>query len=110
MVQLSTKLLQAVELIQTGENMNLIDAIGQINQSSDPTPEDVVNDQLEWEQERRELANGNRCDDGFNWTLDYDFNHLFGRPSVTKINGMPAYEWNKNYGGINWKRNRFNRR
>jgi len=79
MVQLSTKLLQAVELIQTGENMNLIDAIGQINQSSDPTPEDVVNDQLEWEQERRGIANGTVCDDGFRWSDEVNFNHLFGR-------------------------------
>ena len=110
MVQLSTKMLQAVELIQTGENMNLIDAIGQVNQSSDPTPEDVVNDQLEWEKERRDIANGKLCDDGFNWSNELDFNHLFGRPTVIKINGISAYEYNKKYEGINWKRNRFNRR
>ena len=59
--------------------MQLIDFIGHLTASTDPTPEEAVNDQLEWEQERRELANGNRCDDGFNWTLDYNFNHLFGR-------------------------------
>ena len=84
MVQLSTKMLQAVELIQTGENMfkeNTGSSMQLVNfvTSSDPTPEEAVNDQLEWEQERRELDNGNRCDDGFNWTLDYNFNHLFGR-------------------------------
>ena len=59
--------------------MNYLDAIASVNASSDPTPEDVVNDQLEWEKERRDIANGKLCDDGFNWTLDYNFNHLFGR-------------------------------
>ena len=78
-MQLSITLLQVMKRFKTGENMNLIDAIGQVNPSSDPNPEEAVNDQLEWEQERRELDNGNRCDDGFNWTLDYNFNHLFGR-------------------------------
>ena len=67
--------------------MNLIDAIGQVNPSSDPNPEEAVNDQLEWEQERRELDNGNRCDDGFNWTLDYNFNHLFGRKYENSLQG-----------------------
>ena len=75
-MQLSITLLQVMKRFKTGENMNLIDAIGQVNPSSDPNPEEAVNDQLEWEQERRELDNGNRCDDGFNWTLDYNFNHL----------------------------------
>ena len=59
--------------------MQLIDFIGHLTASTQPTPEEAVDCQLEWEQERRELANGNRCDDGFNWTLDYNFNHLFGR-------------------------------
>ena len=79
MVQLSTKLLQAVELIQTGDNMNLIEAIGQVNQSNDPNPEEAVDSQLEWEQERRGIANGTVCDDGFRWSDEVNFNHLFGR-------------------------------
>jgi len=79
MVQLSTAMLQAVELIQTGDNMNLIEAIGQINQSNDPNPEEAVDSQLEWEQERRGIANGTVCDDGFRWSDEVNFNHLFGR-------------------------------
>ena len=60
-------------------NMNYLDAIASVNASSDPTPEDVVNDQLEWEQERRGIDNGNVCDDGFRWSDEINFNHHFGR-------------------------------
>jgi len=59
--------------------MLLIDAIASINASNDPSPEDVVNNQLEWEQEREGIANGTVCDDGFRWSDEVNFNHLFGR-------------------------------
>ena len=95
---------------KTGENnMNYLDAIASVNASNEPSPEDVVNDQLEWEKDRRDIANGMLCDDGYSWSYQQDYQHLFGRPSVTKINGISAYEWNKKYEGINWKRNRFNK-
>jgi len=59
----------------------MIDAIAQLNATQDPNPEDAVNSQLEWEQERREIANGTVCDDGCRWSDEIDFQHLFGRPS-----------------------------
>ena len=79
-VQLSTKMLQAVELIQTGDNMDLIDELIQATfVSPEPNPEEAVDSQLEWEQERRGIANGTICDDGFRWSDEVNFNHLFGR-------------------------------
>ena len=83
-MQLSAKLLQAVELIQTGENMfkentgssmQLVDFVA----STEPSPEEAVDCQLEWEQERRGITNGTICDDGFRWSDEVNFNHLFGR-------------------------------
>ena len=59
--------------------MELIDFIGHLTASPDPTPEEAVNDQLEWEQERRGITNGTVCDDGFRWSDEVNFHHLFGR-------------------------------
>ena len=61
--------------------MELIEAISNINASTEPNPEEAVNSQLEWEHERRGIANGTVCDDGFRWSDEIDFQHLFGRPS-----------------------------
>ena len=61
--------------------MQLIEAVASINASTDPNPEEAVNSQLEWEHERRGIANGTVCDDGFRWSDEIDFQHLFGRPS-----------------------------
>ena len=58
--------------------MNLLDAIASVNASNDPSPEDVVNDQLEWEKERRDINNGVVCDDGFRWSDEINYNHNFG--------------------------------
>ena len=83
-MQLSAKLLQAVELIQTGDNMFkentgssmlLVDFVA----STEPSPEEAVDCQLEWEQERRGISNGTVCDDGFRWSDEVNFNHVFGR-------------------------------
>ena len=59
--------------------MLMIDAIAQLNATQEPNPEDAVNSQLEWEQERRGIANGTVCDDGFRWSDEENFHHLFGR-------------------------------
>ena len=59
--------------------MFVIDAIASVNASNDPTPEEAVNSQLEWEQQRKEIANGTVCDDGFRWSDEINFQHLFGR-------------------------------
>jgi len=66
-------------ITRTGDNMQMIDAIAIMNESSDPNPEDAVDLQLEWEQERRGIADGTVCDDGFRWSDDVNFHHLFGR-------------------------------
>ena len=50
-----------------------------MNVSPEPSPEELVNSQLEWEQERRGIANGTVCDDGFRWSDEENFHHLFGR-------------------------------
>jgi len=62
--------------------MNILDAVASVNASNDPTPEEAVNSQLEWEQERRGINNGTVCDDGFRWSDEEDFHHLFGRQSL----------------------------
>jgi hypothetical protein len=61
--------------------MLMIDAIAIMNESSDLNPEDAVDSQLEWEQERRGIEDGTVCDDGMRWSDEVDFQHLFGRPS-----------------------------
>jgi len=63
--------------------MTLLDAIASINEADydNSNPEDAVDSQLEWEQQRRGIANGTVCDDGCRWSDDVDFQHLFGRPS-----------------------------
>ena len=40
-------------------------------------PEEALDLKLEWEQERRGIANGAVCDDGFRWSDEVSFNHLF---------------------------------
>ena len=60
-------------------SMQLVDFIGHLTASPEPNPEDAVNSQLEWEQERRGIANGTVCDDGFRWSDEENFLHLFGR-------------------------------
>ena len=59
--------------------MQLIEAIANINASTDPNPEEAVNSQLEWEQERKGIANGTVCDDGMRWSDEVNFHHLFNR-------------------------------
>ena len=59
----------------TGSSMQLVDFIA----STEPSPEEAVDSQLEWEQERRGISNGTVCDDGFRWSDEVNFNHLFGR-------------------------------
>ena len=59
--------------------MQLIDFIGRLTPSDQPNPEEDVNSQLEWEQERKGIANGTVCDDGFAWSDEVNFHHLFGR-------------------------------
>ena len=59
--------------------MTVIDAIANMNVSLEMNPEDAVDSQLEWEKERRGIANGTVCDDGFRWSDEVNFNHLFGR-------------------------------
>jgi len=59
--------------------MTVRDAIANTNVSMEMNPEDAVNSQLEWEQERRGIANGTVCDDGFRWSDEVNFQHLFGR-------------------------------
>ena len=66
-------------ITRTGDNMLMIDAIAQLNASQEPNPEDAVDSQLEWEQERRGIADGTVCDDGFRWSDEVNFHHLFGR-------------------------------
>ena len=55
--------------------MQLVDFVT----SPELNPEEAVDSQLEWEQERRGIANGTVCDDGFRWSDEVNFNHLFGR-------------------------------
>ena len=59
--------------------MLMIDAIAQLNATQEPNPEDAVDSQLEWEHERRGIADGTVCDDGMRWSDDVNFHHLFGR-------------------------------
>jgi len=59
--------------------MTVRDKIASTNASVEMNPEDAVNSQLEWEQERRGIANGTVCDDGFRWSDEVNFQHLFGR-------------------------------
>jgi len=59
--------------------MTVIDAIANMNVSLEMNPEDAVDSQLEWEQEQRGIADGTVCDDGFRWSDEINFNHLFGR-------------------------------
>jgi len=61
--------------------MLMIDAIAQLNATQEPNPEDAVDSQLEWEQERRGIADGTVCDDGMRWSDEVDFEHFFDRPS-----------------------------
>ena len=61
--------------------MLMIDAIAQLNATQEPNPEDAVDSQLEWELERRGIADGTVCDDGMRWSDEVDFEHFFGRPS-----------------------------
>ena len=61
--------------------MQLVDFIGHLTASPEPSPEEAVNSQLEWEQERRGIANGTVCDDGMRWSDEVDFEHYFDRPS-----------------------------
>ena len=48
--------------------MQLIDFIGHLTASTQPTPEEAVDSQLEWELERKGIADGTVCDDGFRWS------------------------------------------
>ena len=66
-------------ITRTGDNMLMIDAIAQLNASQEPNPEDAVDSQLEWELERKGIADGTVCDDGMRWSDEVNFNHLFGR-------------------------------
>ena len=59
--------------------MQLIEFIGHLTPSDQPNPEEAVNSQLEWEQERKGIANGTVCDDGFRWSDQENFHDLFGR-------------------------------
>ena len=59
--------------------MQLIDFIGHLTASTQPTPEAAVDSQLEWELERKGIADGTVCDDGFRWSDEENFHHLFGR-------------------------------
>ena len=59
--------------------MQLIDFIGQLTASTQPPPEEAVDRQLEWELERKGIADGTVCDDGFRWSDEENFHHLFGR-------------------------------
>ena len=59
--------------------MQLIDFIGHLTPSDQPNPEEAVNSQLEWEPERKGIANGTVCDDGFAWSDQVNLHHLFGR-------------------------------
>jgi len=59
--------------------MLMKNAIAIMNESSDLNPEDAVDSQLEWELERRGIADGTVCDDGMRWSDDVNFHHLFGR-------------------------------
>ena len=59
--------------------MQLVEFIGHLTPSDQPNPEEAVNSQLEWEQERKGNANGTVCDDGFRWSDQENFHHLFGR-------------------------------
>jgi len=59
--------------------MLMIDAIAQLNATKELNPEDAVDSQLEWEQERRGIADGTVCDDGSRWSDEVNFHHLFGR-------------------------------
>ena len=59
--------------------MQLVDFIGHLTASPEPSPEDAVDSQLEWELERKGIANGTVCDDGMRWSDEVNFNHLFGR-------------------------------
>jgi len=61
--------------------MLMIDAIAQLNATQELNPEDAVDSQLEWEQERRGIADGTVCDDGMRWSDEVDFEHFFDRPS-----------------------------
>ena len=60
-------------------SMQLVDFIGHLTASPEPNPEDAVNSQLEWELERKGIANGTVCDDGMRWSDEENFHHLFGR-------------------------------
>ena len=60
-------------------SMQLVDLIGHLTASPEPSPEDAVDSQLEWELERRGIANGTVCDDGMRWSDEENFHHLFGR-------------------------------
>ena len=75
--QLRYSLMNAIT--RTGDNMLMIDAIAIMNESSDPNPEEAVDSQLEWEQERRGIEDGTVCDDGMRWSDEENFHHLFGR-------------------------------
>ena len=59
--------------------MQLIDFIGHLTPSDQPNPEEAVNSQLEWEQERKGIANGTVCDDGFRGSDQENFHHFFWR-------------------------------
>ena len=60
-------------------SMQLVDFIGHLTASPELSPEDAVDSQLEWELERRGIANGTVCDDGMRWSDEENFHHLFGR-------------------------------
>ena len=59
--------------------MTVRDKIANTNASVEMNPEDAVNSQLEWEYEKKCIANGTVCDDGFRWSDEVNFQHLFGR-------------------------------
>ena len=59
--------------------MTVIDAIANTNVSIEMNPEEAVDSQLEWEHEQKCIANGTVCDDGFRWSDEVNFQHLFGR-------------------------------
>ena len=59
--------------------MQLVEFIGHLTACPEPNPEDAVDSQLEWELERKGIANGTVCDDGMRWSDEENFHHLFGR-------------------------------
>ena len=86
-MQLSITLLQVVKRLTGDNNMNYLDAIASVNASSDPTPEEFVNEQLEWKRIRQVVEESKNKSNNKFTLFNCDTNGV-----LLKTKGMSAKE------------------